>query len=168
MSYDGLASRLTSAGCPIQASAIYKIEKGDPPRRITVDELVAFAQVFGVSIEHLLLPPEAVATEELADLAVAWNTAQMQAWEASQLAWEAQEQANEAWGRLTLFVQSHEDLRAKVEAFMHFWVQHFWPEDQRPPQFVHRMRELTGDDEYINELVGGEPWAREDLRGDTD
>lgn len=44
---------MTDAGCPIQGSAIYKIEKADPPRRITVDELVAFATVFETSAVDL-------------------------------------------------------------------------------------------------------------------
>lgn len=65
MSYEGLADRMTKAGCPIQASAIYKIEKMNPPRRITVDELVGFAQVFEVSVEDLLTPVEIVRNEAL-------------------------------------------------------------------------------------------------------
>jgi len=55
--YEGLAKRVTDAGCAIQPSAIYKIEKSDPPRRITVTELVAFAQVFGLSVEEMLADP---------------------------------------------------------------------------------------------------------------
>lgn len=58
--YEGLASRLTAAGCPIQASAIYKIEKSDPPRRITVNELVALSTVFEISISDLLQSPDAM------------------------------------------------------------------------------------------------------------
>jgi transcriptional regulator with XRE-family HTH domain len=58
MSYEGLATRMSRAGCPIQPSAIYKIEKGDPPRRITVDELAALARVFEMSMDELLLYPE--------------------------------------------------------------------------------------------------------------
>jgi transcriptional regulator with XRE-family HTH domain len=57
-SYEALAKRMTDAGCSIQGSAIYKIEKTDPPRRITVDELLALAQVFGKSVEDLLTPIE--------------------------------------------------------------------------------------------------------------
>ena len=60
-SYAGLAKRMEDAGYPIQASAIFKIERGDPPRRITVDELVGFSQVFGIPVADLLLPPEVVA-----------------------------------------------------------------------------------------------------------
>jgi transcriptional regulator with XRE-family HTH domain len=55
-SYEGLASRMEKAGCAINGSAIYKIERADPPRRVTVDEFVAFARVFQVPIEELLLP----------------------------------------------------------------------------------------------------------------
>lgn len=65
----GLAARLTQvAGCPIQQSAIWKIENGDPPRRVTVDELVAFARVFDVTVEELLRPVEAVISDDVAEL----------------------------------------------------------------------------------------------------
>jgi transcriptional regulator with XRE-family HTH domain len=63
MSYEALAKAMTAAGCSIQASAIFKIEKGDPPRRITVDELVAFADVFEVEVADLLTPVEVLRTE---------------------------------------------------------------------------------------------------------
>jgi transcriptional regulator with XRE-family HTH domain len=56
--YEGTAKRMGDAGCPIQPTAVYKIEKADPPRRITVDELVAFAKVFDTSVENLLAPAE--------------------------------------------------------------------------------------------------------------
>lgn len=54
LSYEALAKAMTDAGCKIQGSAIYKIEKADPPRRITVDELTAFADVFETSVSDLL------------------------------------------------------------------------------------------------------------------
>lgn len=57
-SLDGLAKRMTDAGCPINASAIYKIESGDPPRRVTVDELVALSGVFGLRLDELIEPME--------------------------------------------------------------------------------------------------------------
>lgn len=67
MTYDGLAKRVTEAGCPIQGSAIYKIERGDPPRRITVDELIGFSRVFDIAPEDLLVPTEVVADRALMD-----------------------------------------------------------------------------------------------------
>lgn len=62
--YEGLAKRLTDVGCPIQGSAIYKIEKGTPRRRISVDELVAFAKVFDADTSDLLIPLELIAEHE--------------------------------------------------------------------------------------------------------
>lgn len=58
LSYEGLAKLLGDAGCPIAGSAIYKIENGEPPRRVTVDELVALSHVFKVPVDELLLPME--------------------------------------------------------------------------------------------------------------
>jgi transcriptional regulator with XRE-family HTH domain len=64
-SYAGLAKRMEEAGYPMQASALFKIEKGEPPRRITVDELVGFSMVFGVPVDELLMPPELVADKAM-------------------------------------------------------------------------------------------------------
>ncbi len=58
--YEGTAKRMTNIGCPIQSTAIYKIEKGQPRRRISVDELVAFAKVFDFPVEEMLMPVGAV------------------------------------------------------------------------------------------------------------
>jgi transcriptional regulator with XRE-family HTH domain len=63
--YEGLAARMTGIGCSINASAIYKIEKGDPPRRITVDELVALGRVFALDLEDLVQPVTDVAGKHL-------------------------------------------------------------------------------------------------------
>jgi len=64
LSYEGLARLMADVGCPIQGSAIYRIEKGDPPRRVTVDELVAFGAVFELSIDEMLIPVEIVDQKE--------------------------------------------------------------------------------------------------------
>jgi len=59
-SYEGTAARMTQAGCPIQGSAIYKIEKGSPRRRVSVDELVAFAEIFEITLPGMLEPADPV------------------------------------------------------------------------------------------------------------
>lgn len=66
--YEGIARRLTEVGCPIQGSAIYKIEKGQPRRRISVDEFVAFAEIFEIERDELLIPLELRAEHEALDL----------------------------------------------------------------------------------------------------
>lgn len=63
MSYETLAKAMTDAGCKTQGSALFRVEKGDPPRRITVDELIALATVFDVSVENLLTPVEVLRTQ---------------------------------------------------------------------------------------------------------
>lgn len=91
--YEGLAHRVTQAGCPINGSAIYKIEKAEPRRRITVDELVAFAAVFEISLDDLLLPPEVAATAEGRRLLARWFEARTEAARANQA-------LNDAWRAL--------------------------------------------------------------------
>ena len=57
---DGLAKKMTKAGYPMNQSAIWKIENGEPRRKITVDELVGFAKVFETPVEDLLVAPERI------------------------------------------------------------------------------------------------------------
>ena len=60
---------MTEAGCPINQSAVWKIENGDPPRRIVYDEALAFARVFEMSLVDLSVPPEIAANDEVRLLA---------------------------------------------------------------------------------------------------
>ena len=64
-----LAQKMGEAGCPISASAIYRIERADPPRRITVNELVALADVFHIPVGELLTPVELIEKERATELA---------------------------------------------------------------------------------------------------
>lgn len=66
--YEGLAARMKARGCTIAPSALYKIEKGDPPRRITVDELVALSQVFEMPMTQLVADPKLLLPGRAADL----------------------------------------------------------------------------------------------------
>lgn len=67
-SRERLAAEMADAGCPIPASAVYKIENSDPPRRITLNEFLAFAAVFDVEPVELLRPAAAPDPARVADL----------------------------------------------------------------------------------------------------
>jgi transcriptional regulator with XRE-family HTH domain len=58
ITFERLAERMTERGCPIQPSALHKIEKGDPPRRVTVNELMVMADVLGVKAFDLVDDPD--------------------------------------------------------------------------------------------------------------
>ncbi|MDQ1738081.1 MAG: hypothetical protein QOH56_4332 [Pseudonocardiales bacterium] len=88
--YEGTAKRMTDAGCAIQASAIYKIEKGEPPRRISVDELVAFSKVFELDIEDLLVPVEIKLSKAATELFERWTAAKAEVWVAADRAKQAE------------------------------------------------------------------------------
>lgn len=143
MSYEGLASRMTKVGCPIQASGVYKIEKAG--RRITVDELVGFAQVFGIPVEKLLLPPESAASEAFTDLMVDWNRKR-------QAAASAKAAEDEAWKRVHDYVEEHPDLAEVVEPVITAWVSHYFDEEHREGAVALRMYELTGAPEWDERL----------------
>jgi transcriptional regulator with XRE-family HTH domain len=53
-SHAALAERMSAAGCSMRAATIVRIERADDPRPITVNELSAFAAVFGVTPAALL------------------------------------------------------------------------------------------------------------------
>lgn len=71
--YDGLAARMAAIGCPIDQSAIYKIERGykvdgekkATRRRITVDELIGFSMAFSIGVEEMVADPALVRSESL-------------------------------------------------------------------------------------------------------
>jgi transcriptional regulator with XRE-family HTH domain len=134
----GLASRMTQAGCPINASAIYKIEKADPPRRITVDELVAFSEVFGIGVEDLLLPPEVAMDQTLRELVLAWNQARLEL-----LPLVATERA--AWEELRRYVRAHPKAAPALVAVMHQWAAENFEEGARVDAFALRLTQLTHD-----------------------
>jgi transcriptional regulator with XRE-family HTH domain len=52
--YERIAEAMTAAGCPIQGSAIFKIERGEPRRKINVDELVALSRIWAIPVGKLL------------------------------------------------------------------------------------------------------------------
>lgn len=51
--YDRLAQEMTAVGCAITGSALWKIEKGQPRRRITVNELGALSLVWAIPMDRL-------------------------------------------------------------------------------------------------------------------
>ncbi len=81
-SYETLAKRMTEAGVPMNQSAIQKIEKGNPRRRITVDELLGFAKVFGTNVSDLLLNRAIGEDAHAAQLFQRWKRAEEEVKEA--------------------------------------------------------------------------------------
>ncbi|WP_436787913.1 helix-turn-helix domain-containing protein [Yinghuangia sp. YIM S10712] len=60
-----VAERMTKAGHPINQSAVWRIESGEPRRRINLDEAIGFAKVFDITVERLIAPPDDAAVEYL-------------------------------------------------------------------------------------------------------
>ncbi|MBM9466083.1 helix-turn-helix domain-containing protein [Nakamurella leprariae] len=74
--YEVLADHMARVGCAMHPSALYKIEKGTPARRITVDELVGFSKVFdNFDLNQMVaLEPDLVRASDLVQLlALAWS-----------------------------------------------------------------------------------------------
>jgi len=100
----GLANLMTKAGCPIGQSAIWKIENGNPRRKITVDELLTFAKVFEVEVTNLLLPPELAARPDLLVLIEKRVEAELRVW-------KAEDELSDAQQNLNAFLKTHPDLK---------------------------------------------------------
>lgn len=56
-SLERLSDELAKVGCVLGPTSIQKLEKGKKPRKITVDELIAFSTVFQIPVEKLLRAP---------------------------------------------------------------------------------------------------------------
>ena len=78
MSYETLAKRMAEVGCPIQPSALHRIEKGTPRRKVSVDELVAFSEVFGKSIQDLISLPRGELDEQVQEALASFVSDHMQ------------------------------------------------------------------------------------------
>ncbi|WP_395295245.1 helix-turn-helix domain-containing protein [Kitasatospora hibisci] len=63
-----LAKRMTAAGYPMNQSSVWRIESGEPRRRINLDEAIGFAKVFGLPLEEFLGPPESSSNKHIADV----------------------------------------------------------------------------------------------------
>ena len=60
-----VARRMADAGCPVNQTAIYKIEKGNPRRTISLNEAHALAEVFGLdTVGDLERIPEEIVHED--------------------------------------------------------------------------------------------------------
>ena len=76
-----LARYVTEAGCPISQSAVWRIESGEPRRKISVDELVAFSKVFDKQIGDLLQPPTTEYPEDVVkEYTELWLEAELLVW----------------------------------------------------------------------------------------
>ncbi|WP_100811945.1 MULTISPECIES: helix-turn-helix domain-containing protein [unclassified Microbacterium] len=116
LTHTELARRLQDVGWTTDRTTLWKIENsaaGNGRRKITIDELLAFAKVFGVTVAELLLPEGGVAQLETHAAMVA----AIDALETAQKAWiayavavgNAQQYLNDATNR--------EQLRARFEAW---------------------------------------------------
>jgi transcriptional regulator with XRE-family HTH domain len=72
-SYAGLARRMSDQGLPMQKSTIFKIEQGNPPRRISLDEAIGFARIFNLKLDEMLMPMPQVLNRRAAELTRKYN-----------------------------------------------------------------------------------------------
>ncbi|WP_156165316.1 helix-turn-helix domain-containing protein [Demequina rhizosphaerae] len=107
LTYEALAFRMTELGYPLATSALHKLEKGRPPRRISVDELMGFSQVLGIPVEDLLNP--AWKFPKLTELIRA-------AWDAQDAEDRAHDATGAAWKRVAAFVAAHPDQHEHIDA----------------------------------------------------
>lgn len=152
---EGLAKRMADIGCPMSGSAIFKIEKGEPRRRIVVDELVGFSRVFKLPVTELLIPPDLAVSKEFVRLLDAWAQALADGR-------EAEARAGEAFRTLRGVVREELDRRPDVEWTLARVLASMVtqpPSGQDRVWHAMRMKELTGSDFW--ESV----WLRHALEG---
>jgi transcriptional regulator with XRE-family HTH domain len=115
---ESLAKRMEAVGCPIQPSGLFKIERAEGRRRITVDELVAFGQVFGIPIGELTLDPSlAVPSAAAALIEELWHAMERQR-QATATAEQAGQEWQSAYDRLVPLLEAHPSARDVVNRFV--------------------------------------------------
>lgn len=79
-SYHDLARALTDSGHPTHPSAISKLLNGSPPRRITLNEFAALAEVLDRDPQELLVSKEVFLSDRANELLALLEEAQAVAW----------------------------------------------------------------------------------------
>lgn len=138
---DGLAQRMTDTGCSMTGSAIFKIEKGEPRRRIVVDELVAFSQVFGIPVDELLMPPETARKTEVIRLVMAWHSATLDHEQTLR-------DLDESRRALSGYVAAHPDVAADLAETLKAWADATFDEGGREWNVALQMWSITRDDAW--------------------
>ncbi|WP_371480705.1 helix-turn-helix domain-containing protein [Kitasatospora sp. NBC_00315] len=132
-----LAERLTEAGYPLNQSAVWRIESGEPRRRVNLDEAIGFAKVFDISLDNLVGPPEIAANAHvkrlLADFA--------ESWQKSVAARKDMDQAREA---LDAYGRAHPNLEELIRAMITRVVADAAGDDYRSPKFPSGSPEAKG------------------------
>jgi transcriptional regulator with XRE-family HTH domain len=118
--YEGLAQRMTDVGCPINQSALYKVEQAQPRRRITVDELVALARVFDIPVQDLLTDPKLLAFQQVIPLLTKWRQV---AWRRSEAVREADRELADIQERLKEVSATSPDAAEAVQAYWQAWAE---------------------------------------------
>ncbi len=155
---EGLAKRMADIGCPMSGSAIYKIEKGEPRRRIVVDELVAFSRVFQIPLTEILIPPDVAISAEFARLLDEWAQAELDSR-------AAEARATDVFATLTDLVRAELDGGADIEWTLARLIASMWSGPaSREDRLWHasKMHELTGSNFW------NEAWLRDALTIDEE
>ena len=154
MTREGLAQRMTDNGCPLPASAIWKIENGK--RSINADELLALSRVFGIPIDEFFRPSEEAELARLLEELAAAD-------EAAERALQAQARARIAVHRQAAL---HPSLDSAIRAWVDSWlIGRYGAEDATDDDWRAREEERA----WLLTLMLGDPadsnrWMREHYR----
>jgi transcriptional regulator with XRE-family HTH domain len=132
-----LADRLTDAGYPLNQSAVWRIESGEPRRRVNLDEAIGFAKVFDVSLDNLVGPPEIAANAQVKQLMAEFAAS----WEKSVAARKEMDQAREA---LDAYGRAHPNVAELIEAMVARVVADAVGDDYRSPTLPPSPAEPDG------------------------
>jgi transcriptional regulator with XRE-family HTH domain len=125
-----LAARMTVEGCAIDQSAIFKTETGNPPRRVTVDELVALSRVFGISLDELVVPPALAKAKHVNALLDRYRALRAQAAELARQQRALAEEQKEIQAQLVTEASDH-DVKAAIKDVVAQWLPEENPERAR-------------------------------------
>lgn len=107
MTYQELSDAMAEAGAPLSKSAIHRILKRSPPRRIYVDELAALSEILGIPLVRLVRPTEAQLASDVEKLIQILDR-QVKAYKAEAA------KATETIGRIALLLVDGGELTARL------------------------------------------------------
>ncbi|MEY9943921.1 helix-turn-helix domain-containing protein [Kitasatospora sp. GAS1066B] len=105
-----VARRMSEAGFPINQSSVWRIESGEPPRRINLDEAIGFAKIFGITLTELTGPSGGAVSAKMLHLFEVFQ-------EAANAAQDALDAMDAAESALYVYADQHPDAYEAIDEY---------------------------------------------------
>ncbi|MFJ2578432.1 helix-turn-helix domain-containing protein [Kitasatospora aureofaciens] len=105
-----VARRMSETGFPINQSSVWRIESGEPPRRINLDEAIGFAKIFDITLAELVGPSGGAVSAKMLHLFEIFQ-------EAANRAQDALDEMDTAESALYAYADQHQDAYEAIDEY---------------------------------------------------